>query len=98
MMAQFQVGYTSFTTLKQQRKFLYQLEKFNGTGPEATMVCQDDQLCAGTKAGIDGTIHGVQDLWDKKLSTEEWVFLLVDAKDAFNKINRVGMLWAVQHL
>ena len=33
-------------------------------GPEATMECQDDPLCAGLKAGINGAIHGVQDLWD----------------------------------
>ena len=26
------------------------------TGPEATMLCQDDELCAGLKAGIDGAI------------------------------------------
>ena len=31
-------------------------------GPESTMACQDYQLCAGLKAGIDGTIHEVQAL------------------------------------
>ena len=62
------------------------------TGPEATMACRDDQLCAGLKVGIDGTIHRIQSLWDKNLSMEEWSFLLVDAKNMFNKINRVGML------
>ena len=36
------------------------------TGTEATMACQDDQLCAGLKAGIDGVIHGVQDIWGEK--------------------------------
>ena len=51
------------------------------------MACQDVQLCSGLKAGIDGAIHGVQALWYKKLSTEEGVFLLVDAKNAFNEIN-----------
>ena len=55
-------------------------------GTEATIACQDDQLCAGLKGRIDGTIHGVQDLWDKNLSTEEF-FLLVDAKNVFNRIN-----------
>ena len=68
------------------------------TGPESTMACQDDQLCDGIKAGIDGAIHGFQALWDKNLSTEEWRFLLVDAKNAFNDINRVRMLWTVRHL
>ena len=40
-------------------------------GPEATMAYQDDQLCAGLKAGIDGAIHRVQALWDENVSTEE---------------------------
>ena len=62
------------------------------------MVCQDDLLCAGLKAGIDSAIHGVQALWDEKLSTEEWGFIFVDAKNAFNEINQVGMLWTVLHV
>ena len=32
------------------------------------------------------------------MSTEEWDFLLVDEKNAVNKIDRVGMLWTVRHL
>ena len=57
------------------------------TGMEATMACQDDQLFAGLKAGIDGAIHGVQAVRDKNWSTEEWDFLIVDAKKTFNDIN-----------
>ena len=57
------------------------------TGPEETMSCQDDQMCSGIKGVIDGKIHGVQNLWDKHLSMEKWGFLLVDSKNAFNKIN-----------
>ena len=68
------------------------------TGPEATLEYQDDQLCARVKVGMDSAIHRVQDLWNENLSTEEWVFLLVDAKIVFNDINQVGMLWTVQHL
>ena len=45
------------------------------------MAFKDDQLCDRLKAGINGAIHGVQALWEENLSTEEWVFLLVDAKN-----------------
>ena len=65
---------------------------------ESTMAFQDDQLCAGTKAGIDGAIHEVQALWEENSSMEKWDFLLVDAKNAFNEINQVVMLWTVRHL
>ena len=34
---------------------------------EATMACQDDQLCAGLKSGINGAIHGVKYLWDETI-------------------------------
>ena len=36
----------------------------NVTGPEATMACQYDHLCGIPKAVIDGTVHGVQAIWD----------------------------------
>ena len=55
------------------------------TGPEATSVCQDDQLCAGLKAVIDG-------------AAEDWGFLIADAKNTFNDIILIGMLWTVRHL
>ena len=66
--------------------------------PETTMVCQDDQLCAGLKAGIYGAIHGVQALCNENSSTKEWGFFHVDAKNAFNEINRVVVMWTVRHL
>ena len=50
------------------------------TGPEATMVCNYYQMCDGLNAGIDGTVHGIQYIWDEKLTTEDWGFLIVDAK------------------
>ena len=66
--------------------------------PEAINACQDDQLCAVLKAGIDGAVYGVQAIWDTILSIEDWGFLLVDEKSVFNEIHRIGMLWAVFHL
>ena len=50
------------------------------TGPESTKVCQDEHICARLKAGIDGAIHGVQFIWDNKLTTEDWGFVIVDTK------------------
>ena len=44
------------------------------TGPESTMACQDDQLCAAIKAVINGSIHRVQALWDENVSTKECGF------------------------
>ena len=67
-------------------------------GPEAINACQYDQVCANLEAEIDGYIYGVQAIWDAKFSTENWVFLLVGAKNAFKKINRIGMLWTNLHL
>ena len=68
------------------------------TGPESTTVCQDDQLCDVLKAGTDGAVHGVQDIWDDNFSTYDWVFLIVGAKNDFNNIKKIGMLWTVCHV
>ena len=43
----------------------------NVTGPEATMACQDGQLCARLKAVIEGVVHGVQAIWDEKSTLED---------------------------
>ena len=56
------------------------------------MAFQDDHLCARIKPVIYGAVHGVQAIYDKKLTTEDWGFLLVDVNNAFNEINRIGML------
>ena len=59
------------------------------TGPEVTNTCQDDYLCDRLKVGIDSAVHRVQAIWDANLSTEDWGFLLVDTKNAFNDINKL---------
>ena len=68
------------------------------TGPEATMEYQDDQMCVILKVVIDGAVHEVQSIWDKNSATEDCLFVNVDAKNVFNKINRVIILWKVRHL
>ena len=67
-------------------------------GSKSTIACQDDKLCAGIDAVTDCAIHSVQEIWGANSSTEDWLFLLVDSKKAFNKVNRIGMLWTVFHL
>ena len=66
------------------------------TGPESTMACQDDQPCAGLKAEIGGSVHGVQAIWDEKSTTKDWICMLVEAKKTFNEINQIRMLWTVR--
>ena len=68
------------------------------TGPESTTVCQGDHICAVLKAGIDGAVHRVQDIWDDNFSTDNWVFLIVGTEKDFNEIKKIGMLWTVCHV
>ena len=68
------------------------------TGPEATKRCQYDQIFSGLKVVTDGSVHRVQAIWDSKLSTKNWGFLLMDAKNVFNEINHIVMIFTVCHL
>ena len=61
-------------------------------GPEDTNTFQDNPLCDGIKSVIDGVVHGVQVIWDDNSSMENWDFILMDAKNAFNEINCIGIL------
>ena len=68
------------------------------TRPEATHAYEHDQICAGVKAVIDEVVHTVQYIWDANSTEENYIFLLVDTKNAFNDINGIGMLWTFHHL
>jgi hypothetical protein len=66
-------------------------------GGEAKEACGMDQLCAGLKADVEGGMHAMQHLWAQHLHDEDWGFLLIDARNAFNELNWTAMLWAVRH-
>ena len=67
-------------------------------GPLATTECRSDQLCAGLKAGVDGTVHAVSAVWAEMDQDEQNGFLVIDAENAFNSCSRINMLWNVRHL
>ena len=70
----------------------------NVTGPKAAIECQYNHLYTVLIAGIYGAIHGVQNIWDENSTMGDWLFLVVDAKNVFNDINWIGILWTVCHL
>ena len=49
-------------------------------------------LCSGLWTGMEGAIHAVRELFDLH-NGEGWGVLLVDARNAFNSVNRMAALW-----
>ena len=66
-------------------------------GLEAKAACGTMQLTGRVEAGIEGAIHVMRVLWEEHQTEEDWGFLLIDARNAFNEENRTAMLWDVWH-
>ena len=66
-------------------------------GPEAKSACGTNQLAGVLEAKIEGAIHEICVLFEKHRKEEDWGFLLIDARNAFNEENRTAILWAVRH-
>ena len=62
------------------------------TGMDVEKLCGTDQLCSGLKAGIEGAVHTMRELFEENAGSG-WGLLLVDAKNAFNAVNREATLW-----
>ena len=56
-----------------------------------------EKLLGGLEAGIEGGIHQMPLLCAQNSKEEDWGFLLIDARNAFNEENRTAMLKAVWH-
>ena len=65
------------------------------TGDQAMIACDSDQLCCGTKAGIEAAIH-VQTEELNKLANNGGGLLLLDADNAFNALHRADALEEVR--
>ena len=55
------------------------------TAQEAKAACRKTQLAGGVKAGIEGGIHEMRVFWEENSQEEDWGFLLIDARNAFNE-------------
>ena len=51
-----------------------------------------DQLCYGLKGGIKGAVHAIREVLDAN-SEDGYGMSMVDARNAFNSVNRVVGLW-----
>ena len=56
-------------------------------GPEAKPACGTTKLARGLEAGIEGAIHAMRVLFEEHRKEEDWGFLLIDARNAFNEEN-----------
>lgn len=66
-------------------------------GQEAKEACGTDQLCAGLEAGVEGAVHAMTAIWRSMEEEESIGVVLVDARNAFNELNREVMLWVIRH-
>ena len=60
------------------------------TADEVQQACGVDNLCGGIKAGIEGGVHTVREMF---LEEDVQGALLVDASNAFNSLAREATLW-----
>ena len=67
------------------------------TGQEVKAACRTERLAGGVEAGIEGAIYAARLQWEQHSNEEDWGFLLIDARNAFNEENWTAMLWAVRH-
>eukprot|EP00957_Ditylum_brightwellii_P091484 6966319-Ditylum_brightwellii.AAC.1 len=67
-------------------------------GEVVTKACGAKQLYTGIRSGIEGGIHAMNDLWSDYGDDKKWGILLMDARNAFNELNCMALLWHVRHL
>jgi len=71
---------------------------FAVAGKDAADECGIDNLSGGISTGIEAAVHSTYGVVDGNYETDDWGFILVNARNAFNELNRYTMLWTVRHL
>ena len=65
------------------------------TGVDVQKAVGSLQLCAGQPAGVEAAVHAMKKFFDNDDSDG---FLLIDADNAFNRVNRAVALWNIQFI
>jgi hypothetical protein len=69
------------------------------TGLSLKEECGSDQLASNLEGGIEGAVHAMNEIYSQMADLEDgFGVLLVDAKNAFNIMNRKAALWNALHL
>jgi len=58
-------------------------------GKNAADECGIDNLSGGMSAGIEAAFHSANEVVDGNYETDDWGFILVDARNAFNELNAI---------
>jgi hypothetical protein len=64
----------------------------------ATQAAGTTQLAVGLPAGIEGAIHAARKQWEQQADQPDFGFVQVDAKNAFNELDRTMMLYVTHYL
>ena len=65
------------------------------TGVDVQKAVGALQLCGGQQGGVEAAVHAMKKFFDNDDSDG---FLLIDADNAFNRLNRAAALWNIQFL
>ena len=69
----------------------------SGDGEGGQCCLRDRTSGRWSGGGIEVGIHARRLLWHQNSQEEDWGFLLIDARNAFNEENWTEIIWAVQH-
>ena len=67
-------------------------------GPSAADAASTLSLSAGLSAGIEGAVHAANQAWTDATLDDNFGFLLIDARNAFNELDRNMMLYVLRHI